>query len=72
MGFIHAQLYLYHQEEDELVPQIRNGEGTSVPLSANDNPFVTVFKSGRGKVINVEESKRGMRILSMIWLLFCP
>jgi hypothetical protein len=59
MGFVHAQLYLYHQEEEELIPQIRNGDSRSVPLSDNDNPFVAVFKSGRGKVINPEESKKG-------------
>ncbi len=43
MGFIHAQLYLYHPEDDELIPQIRNGESTRVLLSANDNPFVSVL-----------------------------
>ncbi len=58
MGFIHAQLYLYNRELDQLVPQISNGENLNVPLSNNANPFVAVFKSGPGKVINMEESRK--------------
>ncbi len=58
MNFVHAQLYLYNQELNELVPQISNGENLNVPLSDNDNPFVSVFKSGPGKVINMEESRK--------------
>jgi diguanylate cyclase (GGDEF)-like protein len=58
MSFVHAQLYLYNPELNELVPQISNGENLNVPLSNNDNPFVSVFKSGPGKVINMEESPR--------------
>lgn len=58
MSFLNAQLYLYNAELDELVPQINNGENLNVPLSDNENPFVSVFKSGPGKVINMEESRK--------------
>jgi len=58
MNFVHAQLYLYNAESNELIPQISNGENLNVPLSDNDNPFVSVFKSGPGKVINMEESRK--------------
>jgi diguanylate cyclase (GGDEF)-like protein len=58
MNFVHAQLYLYNPELNELIPQISNGENLNVPLSNNDNPFVSVFKSGPGKVINMEESRK--------------
>ncbi len=58
MGFVHAQLYLHNHEENTLIPQISNGETLNVPLSDNENPFVSVFKSGHGKVINMEESRK--------------
>lgn len=60
MGFVHSQIYLFSQEEGLLLPQIQNGGSTgAVSLFEKDNPFVGVFESGRGKVINMEESKRG-------------
>jgi diguanylate cyclase (GGDEF)-like protein len=60
MGFIHSQIYLYNEEEFVLVSQITEGEhSTRMELSAKDNPFVSVFESGRGKVINAEYTRKG-------------
>ncbi len=59
MGFINSQIYLFNQEDKLLVPQIENQASKVVPLSARDNPFVAVFESGRGKVINDEYTKKG-------------
>lgn len=59
MGFIHSQIYLFNQEAGVLEPQIRAEEERSVELSSKDNPFVAVFESGRGKVVNMEYSRKG-------------
>ncbi|HEY9679202.1 MAG TPA: diguanylate cyclase [Drouetiella sp.] len=59
MGFTHSQIYLYNQEEKELVPQIHDGNNTAVSLSTKDDPFVAVFDSGRGKIVNAEFTRKG-------------
>jgi diguanylate cyclase (GGDEF)-like protein len=59
MGFVHSQIYLFNHEDQMLSPQIQNGASDSVPLLTKDNPFVNVFESGRGKVINMEYSRKG-------------
>jgi diguanylate cyclase (GGDEF)-like protein len=59
MGFIHSQIYLYNQEAGVLEPQIRAEEEPYVELSNKENPFVAVFESGRGKVVNMEYSRKG-------------
>jgi diguanylate cyclase (GGDEF)-like protein len=58
MGFVHSQIYLYHPDEELLVPQIPSGNSAPVSLSKKDNPFVAVFESGRGKEINMEYSRK--------------
>ncbi len=59
MGFIHSQIYLFNQDSGVLEPQIRADEEPSVELENKDNPFVAVFESGRGKVVNMEYSRKG-------------
>jgi diguanylate cyclase (GGDEF)-like protein len=59
MGFTHSQIYLYSAEEKLLIPQIQDGSGAPVDLSTKDDPFVAVFESGRGKIVNAEFTKRG-------------
>lgn len=59
MGFTHSQIYLYSHEEKELVPQIQDGNNSAVPLTTKDDPFVAVFDSGRGKIVNAEFTRKG-------------
>lgn len=59
MGFIHSQIYLFSQDSGVLEPQIRADEEPSVELENKENPFVAVFESGRGKVVNMEYSRKG-------------
>ena len=59
MGFVNSQIYLFNSEDKLLVPQIENEVSKVVPLSTKESPFVAVFESGRGKVINVEYTKKG-------------
>lgn len=59
MGFIHSQIYLFNQDLNILEPQIRENQEGSMDLSNKDNPFVAVFESGRGKVVNMEYSRKG-------------
>jgi diguanylate cyclase (GGDEF)-like protein len=72
MGFVHSQIYLFSQDEGELIPQIQNGAGDPVSLSTKDNPFVSVFESGRGKVINMEYSRKGDPFFSHDMALVLP
>lgn len=58
MGFIHSEIYLYNKEESVLEPQTRDSQVDSVDISDKDNPFVEVFNSGRGKMINIEYTRR--------------
>jgi diguanylate cyclase (GGDEF)-like protein len=62
MGFANAQIYLYSEDDRELLPQMPNSEhGEPVSLDDRDNPFVRQFCEGRGKVrmINVEYTRKG-------------
>lgn len=59
MGFVNSQIYLFNQEAGLLLPQIQNGGSQPLALSDKDNPFVIAFDNGRGKVINMEYTKRG-------------
>lgn len=59
MGFNHSQIYLYGPEENVLVPQMRNGNNQPVDLSMKEDPFVAVFESGRGKIVNAEFTRKG-------------
>lgn len=58
MGFIHSEIYLYNKEESVLEPQTRDSQVDSVDISDKENPFVEVFNSGRGKMINIEFSRK--------------
>jgi diguanylate cyclase (GGDEF)-like protein len=57
--FTHSQIYLYSPEEGVLTPQIQDGANTPVDLSMKDDPFVAVFESGRGKIVNAEFTRKG-------------
>jgi hypothetical protein len=57
-GFSHAQIYLYDPDKNLLTAQIRNGDDSSVEMSMKDNPFATVFESGRGKIVNAEFTRK--------------
>jgi diguanylate cyclase (GGDEF)-like protein len=59
MGFVHSQIYLYSSEEGNLIPQIQAGAGQRVALSMKEDPFVTVFESGRVKIFNAEFTRKG-------------
>jgi diguanylate cyclase (GGDEF)-like protein len=59
MGFVKSQIYLINQEQGLLLPQIQDSGSLPLPISDKDNPFVAAFEYGRGKVINMEYSKRG-------------
>ncbi|MDZ4832786.1 MAG: diguanylate cyclase [Candidatus Melainabacteria bacterium] len=58
MGFIHSEIYLYNKEESVLEPQTRHSVTDAVDLSDKSNPFVEVFNSGRGKMINIEFTRK--------------
>lgn len=58
MGFTHSEIYLFNREENILEPQTEDSLLKVVNLENSDNPFVEVFKSGRGKMINVEYSRK--------------
>lgn len=60
MGFTHSQIYLFNEEEQNLQSQMADSsQSETVDLSAKDNPFVQVFESGRGKVVNAEYTRKG-------------
>ena len=59
MGFVKSQIYLFNVDSGVLDPQIGDDEESAVDLSNKDNPFVAVFESGRGKVVNMEYSRKG-------------
>ncbi len=58
MGFIHSQIYLFNPDSGVLEPQI-NSDVANVELDNKENPFVAVFESARGKVVNMEYSRKG-------------
>ncbi len=57
-GFKQAQIYLYDANENCLVSQIGDSRFTEIPLTNQDNPFVTVFKNQKSKFINANENSR--------------
>ncbi len=59
MGFTHSQIYLFSHEEGNLTPQIQDGTTKSVELTDKEDPFLTVFESGRGKIVNAEFTRKG-------------
>lgn len=59
MGFINSQIYLYNPDVNKLEPRIRESEVSAVDLTDKDNPFVSVFDSGRSKFVNMEYSRKG-------------
>lgn len=59
MGFTHSEIYLYEPEENLLVPQMEDGSTKSVELTLKDDPFVAVYESGRGKIVNAEFTRKG-------------
>lgn len=62
MGFANAQIFLYSEDDRELLPQMPNSEHCeSVSLDDRESPFVRQFSEGRGKVrmINVEYTRKG-------------
>jgi diguanylate cyclase (GGDEF)-like protein len=60
MGFVNTQIYLYSKDESSLIPQISDSKHSNpVDLSDKNSHFVSVFESGRGKVINAEYSRKG-------------
>lgn len=59
MGFIHSQIYLHNQETGLLEPQIRENAEAPMDLSNKENPFVSVFDSGRLIVVNMEYRRKG-------------
>lgn len=72
MGFIHSQIYLYNPEEESLLAQIQNAESSKVDLSMKDNPFVAVFESGRGKIVNAEFTRKGDKFFGHDMALILP
>lgn len=58
MGFSHSEIYLFNQSQNVLEPQTKNSSSDDVEMDDTDNPFVEVFKSGRGKMINMEYSRK--------------
>lgn len=58
IGFENCQIYLYNADDGGLIPNIGD-EREPVELDAKDNPFVTVYETGKGKMINAEFSRRG-------------
>ncbi|MBZ0186468.1 MAG: diguanylate cyclase, partial [Candidatus Obscuribacterales bacterium] len=59
MGFTHSEIYLFDRGENALKPQTSDSEVHFVESASDENPFVEVFKSGRGKMINMEFSRKG-------------
>lgn len=58
-GFINAQVYLFNEEEEVLVPQILGKEhAKNIPRDEKNSPFLQAFESGKLKTVNLEYSKR--------------
>lgn len=59
MGFTHSEIYLFNREANILEPQQEVSDDRQfVDLTIEDNPFVEVFHAGRGKMINMEYSRK--------------
>ncbi|MBX9573744.1 MAG: diguanylate cyclase [Candidatus Obscuribacterales bacterium] len=58
-GFNCAQLFLSHEIDGVLVPQISEKEHSeSIPMAHKHNPFLQAFESGKLKTVNLEYSKK--------------
>ena len=58
-GFNCAQLFLAHEIDGVLVPQISEKEHSeSIPMAHKHNPFLQAFESGKLKTVNLEYSKK--------------
>lgn len=58
MGFNHGQVYLIDEEADALRPQMVNGDEYLADLAMDDNPFANVFRSGKGRIVNVTAASK--------------
>lgn len=72
MGFTHSQIYLYELEENVLKAQIKGGDHSLVDMENKDNPFVSVFESGRGKIVNAEFTRKGDKFFGHDMALVLP
>lgn len=72
MGFTHSQIYLYDAEENVLKAQIKGGGHSLVDMNNKDNPFVAVFESGRGKIVNAEFTRKGDKFFGHDMALVLP
>lgn len=72
MGFTHSQIYLYDPEENVLKAQIKGGGHSLVDMNNKDNPFVAVFESGRGKIVNAEFTRKGDKFFAHDMALVLP
>lgn len=58
-GFNCAQLFLFHEIDGVLVPQISEKEHSeNIPIAHKHNPFLQAFESGKLKTVNLEYSKK--------------
>lgn len=59
-NFMHSQVFLVNEEDSMLVPQMTEKEySKKIPLDAKNNPFLQVFETGKLKVFNQEQTRRG-------------
>lgn len=72
MGFTHSQIYLYDAEDNVLKAQIKGGGHSTVDMNNKDNPFVAVFESGRGKIVNAEFTRKGDKFFGHDMALVLP
>lgn len=58
-GFNCAQLFLFHEIDGMLIPQISEKEHSeNIPIAHKHNPFLQAFESGKLKTVNLEYSKK--------------
>lgn len=59
-NFTSAQVFLVNEEDSMLVPQMSEKEySDKISLDAKNNPFLQVFESGKLKIFNLEQTRRG-------------
>ncbi len=60
MGFSNSQIFFYDETAKALKPQFLSDRGGfDKEISVESNPFMHVFRSGRGRVFNVEFTRKG-------------
>lgn len=58
-GFNSAQIFLFNEIDQMLIPQIPEKEHAEpIPLAHKHNPFLQAFENGKLKTVNLEYSKR--------------